>query len=127
MSQIQRWLNPLLVVGVFVYLFSPLADHWLGHGGSVRPHHHAVVSEISFIEFTHFGSDQLAQPVAGGDHGEGVFCLLDFNLLFVAILLVTTSLGQHALPRFPLSFALFRPNLAVAAIDLPGHYPPPRF
>lgn len=127
LNKTQRWLNPLLIVGVLVYLFSPLLDHWLGHGGSARPHNHLIVAEISLLEFAQPGHEQLMHSVADDNHDEGVLCLLDFNLLFAAILLVTIALGQLALPRFPLSFALLLPGLAVTNVALPGHYPPPRF
>lgn len=127
LSRVQRWLNPLLIVGVFVYLFSPLADHWLGHGGNVRPHNHVVVAELNLIDYGHPGNEQLVNPDSEEGHEASVICLLDFNLLFVAILLVAISLSQLSLPRFPFSFSLLFPQLMVVGVELPGLYRPPRF
>lgn len=124
----RHWLHLLLVIGSITYLFSPLLDHWLGHGGSVRPHNHVPIShEIVGHSPEHaafFTGFQLASH--DHEHDEGFLCLLDFDLLFVAVLLVGAAWAGGLIPRTPLASGVSPKSSHAFTLFLPCLVPPPR-
>lgn len=119
-------LHLLLVMGVFLYLYSPFLDHWLGNEAYARPHSHARVSEEILSQISpHHEIDSSKYAVDQDQHEEGVFCFLNIDallaLLLAFIIVSNAQLGQHP----PLVFKLAHSVNQVSIIHLASLDPPP--
>ncbi len=101
-----------MVMGVFLYLYSPFLDHWLGNEVYARPHTH-----------THFSED--ADQDQHDQHEEGFLCFLDIDMLLALLLAFniepSPNLGQHLHLIFKLAHFYFQ----VSLIELASPDPPP--
>jgi hypothetical protein len=82
----KAWLQIFLAATLFLYLYSPFLDHWLGNTHYGRPHTHislpaAVLSAAS-------GNAEAAPAAHEGGHEaheEDVLCLLDIDALLIVL------------------------------------------
>ena len=124
-KKLQTYLHLLLVMGIFLYLYSPLLEHLLGSEASARLHTHIHVSEdvISHL-FPHDELD-LSDDAANQDpheHEEGVLCLLDNNTVLLAFSMIPQAQIAH---RLPLVSELVPFYFPVSIIYLSSLDPPP--
>lgn len=119
-------LHLLLVAGVFLYLYSPFLDHWLGNEAYARPHTHTHFSETVISQISHHSETDSSRYSAHQDqHKEGVLCFLDIDALLG--LLLDFNVVPHAqhLQHLPLVFELVPFYLHVSTIYLSLLDPPP--
>jgi hypothetical protein len=104
-------------MGIVLYVYSPLLDHWLGHAHYARPHIHIHLSDnvVTVETEGHFAEN--------GDHEEDVLCVLDIEALFFVVLNVYVAL---IVQNVPLIFDLFPYSLQGSPIYLSSLDPPPR-
>ena len=110
-------LHLLLVIGIILYVYLPLLDHWLEHEHYARPHTHIHLPEDTFYGKTGrlFLEHQASE--------ESALCLLDIKTLICVLPNVNIVLTlQDVLLNFGLPFY----QVYVAAIYLPLLDPPPR-
>ncbi len=122
----KTFLHSFLVLGLFLYLYSPLLDHWLGNETYARPHNHAFVSNDIVSQFTpHHDTDSLGNSVDQDRHAEGFLCSLDIDahlaLLLAFIVVPHSQLVQH----FSLFFEFSSVYFPVSIIYLASLDPPP--
>lgn len=98
----KKWnicLHLFLVVGVFLYLYSPFLDHWLGNGFYVRPHTHAHISEEMMSQVSlHGETDSFGVAGEHEEEEENVLCSLDIQAL-LSLLLPFNMVSQTQLAR----------------------------
>ena len=121
-------LHLFLVAGIFLYLYSPVLDHWLGNEAYPRPHTHVHISGGSISQLSldqepdlsGFSVDQTRQ-----EHEEGVLCFLNIDapltLLLAFDMVPPVQLVQH----LPLVFELVPFYFPVSIIHLSALDPPP--
>lgn len=119
----KTWLHLILAVGMFVYLYSPLLDHWAGHETYARPHTHIHVENI-FAQYPVVETN--VHVSEHGEHEEGVLCLLDINALFSVIFYFNAGESICTIQNSQLVFDLLPPYQQVSAIYLSSLDPPPR-
>lgn len=73
-------LQLFLAASLFLYLYSPLLDHWLGNTHYGRPHTHITISSITLVGDTAHDQAELNESEHEA-HEESVLCLLDMNSL----------------------------------------------
>ena len=124
--KMRAWLHLVLVAGIFLYLYSPLLDHWIGNDAHSRPHNHTHVALSELYETAH--NHEVA---VGGEHGEhkahgdGVLCLLDIEAF---LSLVYTFVDAEPFPVEPhnsLVLSAFPAYSAISVIYLSSLDPPP--
>jgi hypothetical protein len=105
------------MIGIVLYVYSPLLDHWLGHKYYARPHTHIHLPEniVTLETEGHFSEND--------DHEEDVVCVLDIEALFFIVLIVYAPL---IIQNAPLIFDLFPYYLQSSTISLSSLDPPPR-
>jgi hypothetical protein len=114
------------VAGIFLYLYSPLLDHWLGNGTHSRPHSHTQVASRIVLEGAHsLEHTSVATTGEHGEHEEEVLCLLDIDALLALVLTVTGASPVSLEPQQPLVFGAFASYLDVSVIYLSSLDPPP--
>ncbi len=119
----KSYLHLLLVIGVFLYVYTPILDHQLGSEYYVRPHTHISI-------FTHTSTLHLEDTenlfLGNGehsDHEENVLCLLDIKtLVYVPFNISVALIVQY----IPLIFDLLPYYMQGSTIYLPSLDPPPR-
>jgi hypothetical protein len=116
----------MMVATIFLYLYSPLLDHWLGLEAYARPHTHIDVATSILTE----NSDphQSHSENHSNGHQEGVLCLLDINALLSLALDITTDPNWFLdfVRNTSLVFDLHTPYSLVPSIHLTSLDPPPR-
>lgn len=120
------YLHLLLVVVVFLYLYSPFLDHWLGNEAYARPHTHTHFSgSIPSQSSHHSETDSLGYSVDGDQHEEGILCFLNIDALLALLIAFSivqdVQLGQH----LPLVLGLFSFYFCVSIIHFCLLDPPP--
>ncbi len=119
-------LHLVLVAGVFLYLYSPFLDHWLGNEVHVRPHTHAHVSEDIFSLFSpHQETDSFGYFVDQDHHEEGLLCLFDIDALLALLLAFDILPNAQLEPQSKLVFKLSPFYIHVSIIYLALLDPPP--
>lgn len=122
----QVWLHLLLVVGIFVYLYSPLLDHWLG-SMQTRPHTHIHITGNSVVEIVHSYEDAATENGDGvAVLEQGVLCLLDLATQLAILLHLDDLFVEQIVYRASLVFAALPTFLWVSPIHLSSLDPPPR-
>ena len=122
----KAWLHLLLVAGIFLYLYSPLLDHWLGNGAHSRPHTHTHVARNVILEATHFHESTSVEKLSEhGEHEEGVLCMLDIDALLALVLTFTSAPPIPLEPQQPLIIGSAPSYLGVSIIYLSSLDPPP--
>lgn len=117
-------LHLLLVMGIILYVYSPLLDHWLGAEHYVRPHTHAYLPETISTEIStlyHFDAENHLST--DGDHEENILCSLDIKTLLYVVLNVNVIL---IVQNVPLIFDIFPHYVGGSSVYLPSLDPPPR-
>lgn len=120
-------LHLLLVMGVFLYLYSPFLDHWLGNETYARPHTHAHVFEDIVLQISpQHVTDSLGIHIDHDhQHEEGFLCFLDIDALLTLLLaffiVPNAQFAQHP----PLVFEIVYFYCQVSIIDLASLDPPP--
>ena len=121
-------LHFLLVLGVFLYLYSPLLDHWLGNEVYARPHTHVHISEDITSQYSlHHEPDSAGYTAAQDqhEHEEGFLCFLDIDAV-LALLLAFNMVAQAQLVQHsPLVSELVPFYLPVSILHLSSLDPPP--
>jgi len=107
-------LHLVLVVGVFLYLYSPFLDHWLGNESYARPHNHVHISHISPPR----EMDSLEQVVDSDQHEEAVLCSLDIDMILALLLAFNMELGIQIVQHQPLVSELFPHYFPVSTVYL---------
>ena len=121
-------LHLLLVAGIFLYLYSPLLDHWLGNEAYARPHTHVhisddVISQISLDQehdLSGFLIDQTQQ-----EHEEGVLCFLNIDAPLALLLAFHMAPQVQLVQHLPLVFELVPFYFPVSIIHISSLDPPP--
>ena len=126
----KTYLHLLLVLGMFIYLYSPLLDHWLGFEIYARPHTHLHVSkdiirQISFGHETDLSGLVIDQEQH--EHEEGVLCFLDIDALLAILLAFNIASHTQLVQHLPLISKLVPVCNDVSIIYLPSLDPPPTF
>ena len=117
-----------LVLGIFLYLYSPLLDHWLGNEVHVRPHTHVHVSNDILSQLSpHHDTDSSGYSVEKDqhEHEEGVICFLDIDALSALLLAFNITLQAQPVQHLPLVFELVSFYFRVSIVYLPSLDPPP--
>lgn len=125
----KRFLHLFLVLQVFLYLYSPLLDHWLGNETHARLHTHVHVSNNITPQFSlhhkPHSSENMVEQEHHEHHEEGVLCLLDIDVLLALLLafdiVPQAQLGHHQ----PLAFELVPYYFRVSIVYLASLDPPP--
>jgi hypothetical protein len=120
------WLHLLLVAGIFVYLYSPLLDHWLG-AVQTRPHTHYYITGNSVVEIFHLHDDAVTEnddDVVG--YEQGVLCLLDLATQLAILLHLDGFLVEQIVHSPSLVFAAVPAYLWFSPVYLSSLDPPPR-
>ena len=110
-------LHLLLVIGVILYIYTPLLDHRLDREYYTRPHIHIHLHESFSIKAT---EDRFLEH---DDHQEGILCLLDIKTLAYIIPSVNAI---FVVQDVPLVFGLTPYSITVSNIYLPLLDPPPK-
>ena len=121
----KTWLHLVLVMGIFLYLYSPFLDHLLGNEVYARPHTHIHLSLSESSSHSEFG-------LVGGaheqeHHDEGVLCFLDIDALLALMLALSTVAGIYLLQHLPLGSKVPPFYILVSIIYLALIDPPPTF
>lgn len=117
----QVWLHLLLVVGIFVYLYSPLLDHWSGTVHT-RPHTHIQIAESAAAKIGH----QHENDDEADLHEEGVLCLLDFTTQLSVLLQLELLPVEQFMYQISLVFDVVPSYILLSSIHLSSLDPPPR-
>ena len=127
-KETKNGLHLFLAAVVFLYLYSPLLDHWLGFHTFARPHSHQHVDlDLLISVSTEDESSSEVDTIAHEAHEEGVLCLLDINAVPIALCFHIEanwflSLAHDA----SLVFEPFTPYYLVSFVFLSSIKPPPR-
>ena len=111
-------LHLLLVMGIFLYLYSPFLDHWSGNEFYARPHTHVHVSENIISQKYAVDHDQ-------HEHEDGVLCFLDIDALLALLLAFDIAPQAQLVQHLPLVFELVPFYFPVSIIHLALLDPPP--
>ena len=113
-------LHLLLVMGVFLYLYSPFLDHWLGNEAYGRPHNHTYISEdtISQLSYPHETDLSAEYLVDLNQHEEGVLCSLDIDVILSLLLAFNMAPGMQRVQHHPQIFELVPYYFPVSIIYL---------
>ena len=117
-------LQLLLVIGIVLYVYSPMLDHWLGHDYYARPHTH--IDLPGNLSTGIFAQNQIEIDDHHPEHSEPedyVLCLLDINTLLYAPLDDNVVL---IVQNVPLIFDIFPYLVTGSTVYLPSLDPPPR-
>ena len=119
-------LHLFLVAGLFLYLYSPLLDHWLGNESYARPHNHTHVSNEVTSQFApHHDNDSLDHAIDQAHHEEGFLCSLDFDAHLALLLAFNVAPQASLVQHFSLFFELAPTYVPVSIIHLASLDPPP--
>jgi hypothetical protein len=116
------------VLGIFLYLYSPLLDHWLGNEVYARPHTHVHVSKEIVSQFSPYhetDSSGYSLDQAQHEHEEGVLCFLDIDALLALLLVFNIAPQAQLVQHLPLVFELAPFYFRVSIIYLSSLDPPP--
>ena len=117
-------LHLLLAAGILFYLYSPLLDHWLGHGAHSRPHYHVHLAHSLTADTAHLhGAGPAGHHDAAGEE-EGVLCYLDLDLLLALVFLFDAPQAPLA-QQDSLVFASSPASAGVSLVFLTALDPPP--
>ena len=111
-------------MGIVLYVYSPMLDHWLGHGYYARPHTHIYLPKTISTEFsTQYHVETEDYHSENSEDEDYILCLLDINALFYVALDVNVVL---IVQNVPLIFDLFPYLVTGSTVYLPSLDPPPR-
>jgi hypothetical protein len=117
-------LHLLLAAGILFYLYSPLLDHWLGHGAHSRPHNHVHLTHSFTLEEAHLHEAEPAGRHDAAGEEEGVLCYLDLDLLLALVFLFDAPHAPLA-QQDSLVFASSPASAGVSLVYLTALDPPP--
>lgn len=82
----KTWLQIFFVANLFLYLYSPFLDHWLGNAHYGRPHTHISLHTQALAATTDHNEPATTEHQNyDEDHEEGVLCLLDVDALSIIL------------------------------------------
>lgn len=121
----KAFLHFFLVLGVFLYLYSPYLDHWLGTEVHTRPHTHAAVSTDLRSEGRALDTASASDHAHDHEYEESVLCFLDIDALLSLLLILDVFGYAQMQPHSPLVFELEPDYLLASTIYLAVSSPPP--
>ena len=123
-QKLKSGLHLLLMIGIVLYVYSPMLDHWFGSDTYTRPHTHIHLSANILVESPAPNSFEVEDDHSeNSESQEFILCSLDINTLFC----VTPDANVFLIvQKIPLIFDLFPYLVMGSSVFLASLDPPPR-